>query len=84
MKTEREQYISFKKKQTKLAFILTFIFLLLGAFLIYIDWQVLGGIILFFGGFAFFWNLYIMKTDTFESYLKDKQTKITEIEEEKD
>ena len=70
MSTEIEQYISNKKKEVKNGFISAFIAVFLGAFLIYIDWPVIGGIILVLGGLSFFWNLYIKKEATKEFYLK--------------
>ncbi len=51
MKTEKEQI--------KKGFISAFIAVTVGAFLIYIDWPVLGGIILVVGGISFSWNLYL-------------------------
>jgi hypothetical protein len=69
MSTEIEQYISNKKKEVKNGFISAFIAVFIGAFLIYIDWPILGGIILVLGGLSFFWNLYIKKENINKKYL---------------
>ena len=82
MSTEIEQYISNKKKEVKNGFISAFIAVFLGAFLIYIDWPVIGGIILVLGGLSFFWNLYIKKEATKEFYLKSKDIEKAALEVE--
>lgn len=75
MDSELNQYISKKNKERKNEFITAFVFVSIGAFLVYVDWPVLGGIFLVFGGLAFI--VLTQNKPTEESYLKEKKVEKT-------
>jgi hypothetical protein len=73
MNSELEKYISIKKKERKNIFITGFVFVSIGAFLVYVDWPVLGGTILVIGGLLFIGLTQNEATEEF--YLKEKEKK---------
>ena len=73
MDNELEQYIIAKKKESKNAFISGFVMLSVGAFMVYIDWPILGYIILVLGIFSFLGSLLLKNDATEEFYFKSKE-----------
>ena len=82
MDNELEQYIIAKKKESKNAFISGFVMLSVGAFMVYIDWPILGYIILVLGIFSFLGSLLFKNEATEEFYFKSKEKEKAALEVE--